>query len=596
LVGGSVTLSIPPREINADSESILLQGSEVGLARDVPVDANSGTLTLTGSSLDLDVSGRILEVDTNNFVLSGTETILEDFLMVTSNDFQLTGITQQVYLTKFITQPVNTGVSEGGSTSISGEATGQGGVSTGSYQWFDASGPTAITGQTFKIINITAATLADDGSQYFLRYTDEAGNSVDSNTVTLTVGQLPSITVQPVSQDATVNVQTSVSVTATGDAAYGTLTYQWYKNGSTLLGEVSATLNVTPSCSLFDGPACIEGSLDDYFVVVSNDVGSVTSETATITAIISPIILSQPSDTTIFENDTAIFSVFANANTESDVLTYQWYENAVAIPGATSESYASILTPLASNGNTFYCIVSGSTGLTTQSDTATLTVTQQTLQFRKQPLDQVVQPDATTVGFNVSATGTGTVTYQWYENGVAMTGETNTTLTVTAPFVSGSEYYVVVTDGLGSLQSRTVELTVLSKDIYSFTLPAAFGGDTVVVDKAVASTNSPRVFEQEFGDGYSQRTAAGIFSLNQEWRISISNRSADLIDRIEQYFRSLENIQAFNFVIMNNFISDNRETITVQCTEHSSVYTNVNTKTITATFKRTYEYLPPEAV
>jgi hypothetical protein len=65
--------------------------------------------------------------------------------------------------------------------------------------------------------------------------------------------------------------------------------------------------------------------------------------------------------------------------------------------------------------------------------------------------------------FNVLATGTGTVSYQWRKNGVNITTATSSALTLSPlNYRSAAEYDVVVTDDLGSVISDPAELTVLS--------------------------------------------------------------------------------------------------------------------------------------
>ncbi len=95
------------------------------------------------------------------------------------------------------------------------------------------------------------------------------------------LGYAPGIITQP--QSLTVNtgnnVQFSVSVTATTPAP----TYQWYLNGQPFTGATSSTLSFTNARTSDAG---------DYTVVVTNELGSVTSNVAklTVTAASAPSI------------------------------------------------------------------------------------------------------------------------------------------------------------------------------------------------------------------------------------------------------------------------------------------------------------------
>ncbi|WP_445716989.1 T9SS type B sorting domain-containing protein [Flavobacterium sp.] len=101
------------------------------------------------------------------------------------------------------------------------------------------------------------------------------------------------------------------------------LTYQWFLNNNPIAG-VTAT-SFTPTLP------------GDYFVRVTNAPCSVTD--SNVIRIISNPNIQIASTTTICENDSyTITSTNANAGLNNS-LTYQWYENGVAIPGATNATY-----------------------------------------------------------------------------------------------------------------------------------------------------------------------------------------------------------------------------------------------------------------
>ena len=91
--------------------------------------------------------------------------------------------------------------------------------------------------------------------------------------------------------------------------------------------------------------------------------GSVMKATA-------PAILTQPSNQTVAEGQTATFSVVASG---SSPLSYQWQKGTSDIAGATSASYTTPTTGLSDRGSTFRVVVSNSAGNAT-SNAATLTV------------------------------------------------------------------------------------------------------------------------------------------------------------------------------------------------------------------------------
>ena len=79
------------------------------------------------------------------------------------------------------------------------------------------------------------------------------------------------------------------------------------------------------------------------------------------------------------------------------------------------------------------------------------------------------QPQSVTVAqgnnatFSVTATGTGTITYQWRKNGVNINGATNASFTISnATASTAGTYSVVVTNSGGSVTSNNATLTVTS--------------------------------------------------------------------------------------------------------------------------------------
>jgi Concanavalin A-like lectin/glucanases superfamily len=93
-------------------------------------------------------------------------------------------------------------------------------------------------------------------------------------------------------------------------------------------------------------------------------------------SIVPLAITQQPSNVTRQEGKTASFWVDAIAG--SPTILYQWQKNGVNISGATNLSYTTPVLAQSDSGSTYSVIVSTPLGLTTNSSTATLTVTADT--------------------------------------------------------------------------------------------------------------------------------------------------------------------------------------------------------------------------
>jgi hypothetical protein len=182
----------------------------------------------------------------------------------------------------------------------------------------------------------------------------------------------------------------------------------------------------------------------------------VTSNAATLTVNAAPSILTQPSSRTVTAGQTASFGVTASG---SGTLSYQWKRNGAAIAGATTASYTTPATTSSDSAAQFSVTVTNSIGSVT-SASATLTVTAPPV-ISSQPASQTVSVGQT-AAFSVTASGTGTLAYQWKKNGGAISGATLASYTTPAAVASdnGASFTVTVTGTSGSVTSNAATLTV----------------------------------------------------------------------------------------------------------------------------------------
>jgi hypothetical protein len=176
---------------------------------------------------------------------------------------------------------------------------------------------------------------------------------------------------------------------------------------------------------------------------------------------VAPTITTQPVNRTVTAGQTATFSVVAGGTA---TLAYQWQRNGVNITGAGSASYTTPATVLADSGASFRCVVSNSAGSATSSS-ATLTVNAAPVAptITTQPVNRTVTAGQTAT-FNVVASGTGTLAYQWQRNGVNITGAGSASYTTPATVLadSGATFRCVVSNSAGSATSSSATLTVVA--------------------------------------------------------------------------------------------------------------------------------------
>jgi hypothetical protein len=127
--------------------------------------------------------------------------------------------------------------------------------------------------------------------------------------------------------------------------------YQWNRNGVEIAGATSSTYTVKKS--------------GDYYCTVSTDCGSIKTNTITVVVNINPKAKIAPSGTvTICEGQK--IKLQANADVP---LTYQWYQNGIAISGATQSSYK------ASADGSYTVITTNSQACTKQSPPTIVEIT-----------------------------------------------------------------------------------------------------------------------------------------------------------------------------------------------------------------------------
>lgn len=170
----------------------------------------------------------------------------------------------------------------------------------------------------------------------------------------------PTIVAQPSSQNVAPGGSFTLTVNAAGTAP---LSYQWRRDETPIAGATGANFSVNNAQPVNAG---------NYTVVVSNSIGSVTSNPAMITigsAPVPPTILNHPTAQNVSVGADVIFAVSAEGTAP---LSYQWRKDQVNLPGATAASLVLSGVTLA-NGGSYSVVVSNSAGSVT-SNGAALTV------------------------------------------------------------------------------------------------------------------------------------------------------------------------------------------------------------------------------
>jgi hypothetical protein len=239
------------------------------------------------------------------------------------------------------------------------------------------------------------------------------------------IGTGPLPTATPEGGDAT------FTVSATGDPV---LRYQWRKAGAAISGATDSSFTITGATTNDSG---------QYSVSVSNAYGSVTSTSATLTVYISVGIVAQPVSAAVAGGTPATFTVSASG---VPAPAYQWYFQGSALANATSNTL--VVSPVIESKLGAYYARAYNSYSSATSDIVTLNMSPTIFD----PFAGAVLVWGKPGTLSVSATGSGTLGYQWFFNGAAIDGATSSTFDFeSVQLTNGGIYSVVISSQYGSV-------------------------------------------------------------------------------------------------------------------------------------------------
>jgi probable HAF family extracellular repeat protein len=225
-------------------------------------------------------------------------------------------------------------------------------------------------------------------------------------------------------------------------------------------------------------------AINDLGQIVGQGYNAATGQDdAFLLNIYSPLsITAQPQSLVVNAFNDASFSVTA---TGTPPLGYQWSVNGTNIPGATSSSLT-IAKVVQTNLGTYSVLVTNASG-TTNSANATLSM----YPFLATPFSGLDTYWGQTNILSVGAWGTGPLSYQWFDNGNAIDGATNSALTLTSiQFTNAGLYSVVVSSALGSVTNTSYQVVVNPANVALQLCPNVVIQGTVSYNYIIQSTTN----------------------------------------------------------------------------------------------------------
>lgn len=301
-----------------------------------------------------------------------------------------------------------------------------------------------------------------------------------------------------------------LSLFVNGDGDGGGLSYRWYKDGLILpvqavenildLGVADLTDEATYRCELVSGNGC--ANVDVIFGVDVREHAKVTL---------------QPLPQTPCDDASAIFTV---TGTAEDSPSYQWFSNNVQISDSpdfagTATGTLTVSNVVGHNADLFHCKVSGDFCEYAESDKVSLDVIQD-ISITNHPVSQTIDENGS-VTFSVVATGGGTITYQWYENGVSMDATPASAQTASLnlsniPYsYDGNTYYCKVTNSCDFKDSNpaTLNVNIDNRITVQAVNAEACEGSSFIFTVDYKATATGCVWEYDDGSGYSDASGIG---------------------------------------------------------------------------------------
>ena len=294
-----------------------------------------------------------------------------------------------------------------------------------------------------------------NGGLYTVVVTNRAG-ATTSQVALLTVKAPPVIVQHPANRATVLGGSASFTVLAQGGAP---LTYQWFFNLTTPIADAT-----NPTLTLANVQPANVGT---YTVRVVNPAGSATSLGATLTIKQTPVIVQQPSSLTVTQGNPAAFTVVA---TGDGPFGYRWFFNDTNVLSVPNSATLTLLNVQPSSAGQYTVLVTNDAA-SAWSTNAILTVRLPPT-ISQQPASVALPPGGTAI-FAVTATGEGTLQYQWYfEATNAIADATNPMLTVeNVQATNDGRYTVRVSNLIGTAVSTAALLRV--RNLPTLTQPPA---------------------------------------------------------------------------------------------------------------------------
>ena len=230
-----------------------------------------------------------------------------------------------------------------------------------SYQW--KKNGVDIVGETNNSYTLKSVALTDNGALITVAVSGNGGTTLSTVATLNVISRTPKITTHPSPQSVTSGQFLNLSVAATG---LPSLSYQWLKNGRIITGATAQSYAV---------PVTFSDNSSNYSVVVTNSLGSITSNPAKVTvnvSTLSDLIISEVS-TCYYSNIDCWVEIYNPTNATKNLANYTVKSYGLPSSGGTP-TITSFSLPAVNISSGEYLIVSGNNNNLIQRGTQNIRV------------------------------------------------------------------------------------------------------------------------------------------------------------------------------------------------------------------------------
>ena len=375
--------------------------------------------------------------------------------------------------------PISWTMDVGQSKTFTANPTGGSG-SYSNYQWYvGGAAQSSATGSTFSFSPASAGSYS-----VTVTVTDSLGStSPQSSAASVVVSAAPTVNITPLGP-LLMDVGQTQSFTATSSGGSGSISFQWYLDGTTV-GSNSASYSYTAAGTSHSVTCRVTDSASTPVTSLSNAVTITVSPSPTVS--ITPV---GPLNIAIGQAQT----LTASPSGGSGTINYQWYLATNAVSGATASTYSFSSNTVGSYSITCKVTDSASTPVTSIASNAVSVTVNSIPAASVSPtswnmdIGQSKVFTATPTGGSGSYPSTG---YRWYVDGASQAGQTGSTFSYSPTSAGSRSITATVTDSLGSTspQSSAASVVVTASPTVSITPAGSITLDIGQI-QAFAATSS----------------------------------------------------------------------------------------------------------